>query len=285
MAYPDAAQLWLLPLAAAGTLVLTPARGRGEETERRVSWFEWERGRVVSPVIADPREARFRFGLLVDGSGELFEDIAWGGDLPFLDLTLADGSRLAVSGRGVMTARFDAISESFDLQNVDFIGGMALAYCRASWGLELLAVHQSSHLGDELMEQGRSRVDFGQERLRLLGDWRPVAGFRVYGGGSVVAHAWPRSYTGRTVLQAGTELEHRIFWRLPWFAAFDASAVVSKPGFGGVSVQTGIGLGNRDREIRRQSLFLEFYHGTSPMGQFYREVETYGLLGVGYEFR
>jgi len=267
-------------------LVLGPASLLAEEPEPGISWFAWESGRAVAPLAADAREARFRFGLLVNGSGDFFEDLAWGGDLPFLDAGLADGSRLSVSGRGVMAARFDMVSDSFDLQNVDFIGGLSLGYRRTAWGAELLAVHQSSHLGDELMENGeRERVDFGQERVRLLADWRPVDGFRLYGGGTVVVHAWPESFTGRTTLRAGAEWTHRIFWSFPWFAAFDATAVASEPGFGSVTLQTGVGLGDRDRELNRQRVFLEFYHGRSAMGQFYRDVETYGLIGVAYEFR
>ncbi len=272
---------WLVPVV----LMLSPDLLLAQEPGTTVSWFSWQRGRPVAPLAADVREARFRFGLLVDGDGELFEDLAWGGDLPTIDVGFSDGSRFSVSGRGVMTARFSALSDSFDLQNVDFIGGLALGYARPSWGLELFAAHQSSHLGDELMEQGRQRIDFGLERLRLLADWRIVDGFRLYGGGAVVMHAWPAAYTGRTTLQAGAEWEHRIVWGLPWYAAVDAAAVVSEPSFGSVTLQTGIGLGTPAEGQSRQRVFLEFYHGTSPMGQFYRDVETYGLAGVAYEFR
>lgn len=271
-------------LTALGFVVVLSSSSPQLAIAREPSWslFSHEE-RAFAPLKAAPQEARFHIGLLLNDDG-LFEDLAWGGDLAMLEGRFGKGSILTVSGRGLMTGRFDVSSESFDLLNVDFVGGIAVGYSTLPFGAELLLYHQSSHLGDELLEgKKRDRIDYGVEELRLLADWRWPA-LRMYAGGKVTLHAYPASLSGRTVLQAGVELSGKIAV-LPAFVAADFQTRLDEPGLHSATMRAGLGLHGAKPPAHVQQLFLEFYSGRSVMGQFFMEQERHVLLGISYLFQ
>jgi len=272
---------WALLLLVTLLLVPAPARSADEGVE-------WEllsdKGRPFAPLRADQREAQFRFGFMLHHTLDLYEDLVMGTDLGLLRLRFADDSVLALTGRGILAARFNVLSDSFDLQNSDFIGGPAIAYRRSRWGVDLWVHHQSSHLGDEVLEAGgRRRIDYGLERVRLMGDLH-FSLVRFYLGGSVVVHSFPADLRGRTVVQAGAELVYPV-GAVPFFAAVDTQVIASEVDFGGVTLQVGAELGFPTTVKNRQRFFVEFYQGYSHMGQYYDQRERYGLVGLAYVFR
>ena len=240
--------------------------------------------RVFAPALADPREAQFRLGFLFDGEGDFFQDMVWGGDLSAFYLRTAAGAELSLSARGLMTARFDFISESFDLQNVDFIGGGAAAFAWNDWAVEAFIYHQSSHLGDEIVNRGdRDRVDFGHEAARLLASYATGA-FRFYLGPSVIIRAIPSNYRGKVTGYAGVELSGRIR-SVPVYAAADAQLRFDDWSKSRSTLQLGLELGDPEVTTNRQRIFVELFNGSSYMGQFYDQHERYILLGAAYCFR
>jgi hypothetical protein len=245
--------------------------------------FFVQRGRAFEPLRADPREGRFRFGVLYGNDG-FFEDLAWGGDLGLLEINFPGRGRLTIGGRGVVTGRFDITSESFDLMNTDFIGGLAAGLTMGAFSAELFFYHQSSHLGDELLERGdRDRIDLGFEEIRLLAGWN-WRFLRLYGGAKVTAHGYPAELTGRTVIQAGAEVTFAP-GNVPLYTALDVQGRIDDPLLRSACLQAGIGLGPADSERQLQYVFLELFTGRSAMGQFYADPEQHVLLGISYLFQ
>lgn len=269
----------LVPLLLlVGLVSATSARGDDATWE-----FFSQEGRAFEALRADPREARFRFGVLYGDDG-FFEDIAIGGDLAFFSVRFPFEGLLTVTGRGLITGRFDVTSRSFDLMNTDFVGGVATGLRWDAFSWELLFFHQSSHLGDELLERGEySRIDLGYEALRLLADWR-WRFLRLIGGVEVTVHAYPGELLGRTLLEAGVETTFSP-GNVSIYVALNVQGRVDRPLLQGACLQTGIGLGPGDAERRLQYVFVELFEGRSAMGQFYADRERYILLGLSYLFQ
>lgn len=246
-------------------------------------WFSDE-GRRFTALRADPREAAFHLGFMQDDNGESFEDVAVGGDLGILHFSISDGAEMSLTMRGLITARFDMFSKSFDLLNADFLGGPALGYKKGPWSWEAFAYHQSSHLGDEVLEDGgRRRIDYGREVVRFLGahSWENL---RLYVGPSYVLHSLPKSAQGCWTMQAGLEYSFSL-WDQPCFAATDIQFRQENDWNLNLTARVGVDLGNPQLTQNRQYIFIELFQGYSNMGQYYDAWERYAMVGIGYNFR
>ncbi len=247
-------------------------------------WFS-SRGRVFQPLLADPMEALFRLGFLYEGQDQRWDaDITFGGDLGLLWARFPSNNSLSLSVRGLVSSRFDVFSESFNLLNIDFLGGLALGYDQAPNSFELLVFHQSSHLGDERLDHHLdTRIDYGKEEARFMyaRAWR---GGRIYGGLSFTLHALPEDIEHSFTLQGGVEDTFQV-WKLNMFAALDLQSRQENDWTPNVAAKWGVWLGNPRKVKNRQWAFLSFFNGFSSMGQFYDVRETFGMLGVGYRFR
>jgi hypothetical protein len=247
-------------------------------------WFS-SRGRVFQPLLADPMEALFRLSFLYEGRDRRWDaDLTFGGDVGLLWARLPANRRLSLTVRGLVSSRFEVFSESFDLLNTDFLGGLALGYARAPNSFEFLVFHQSSHLGDEILgRQARSRIDYGKEAARLL--WaRGWKGGRVYAGLAFTLHALPEELEHAFTLQGGVEDAFQV-WKLAMFVALDLQSRQEHDWSPNVAAKWGVWLGNPRKVRNRQWVFLSCFHGFSNMGQFYDVRETCGMIGVGYRFR
>ena len=90
-------------------------------------------------------------------------------------------------------------SESFDLWGSDFCGGAAYGVRGTRGAFDLFVYHESSHLGDEVLDRGEvKRRDVSVNGVRLLGyrSWRESIG--AYGGVSAqpLGASWPRTRSG-----------------------------------------------------------------------------------------
>jgi len=239
-----------------------------------------QHGRAFEPLRADPREGHFQLGILYGNKG-LFEDIIAGGDLAMANVDFSKTRRLTISGRGIFTSRFNIFSKSFDLMNTDFIGGLATGLRWDDFSMEVFVFHQSSHLGDEILDRkDRKRIDFGYEAVRVLADWH-WRFLRLYGGIKVTMHAYPALLIGCTILQAGFETRFTP-GNVALFTSVDVQGRVDTPILQSLVVKFGVGLGHADSKRRLQYLFLQFFDGRSSMGQFYKDTEIFGMIGISY---
>jgi hypothetical protein len=183
-----------------------------------------------------------------------------------------------------LAARFDMFSESFDLLNVDFRGGVAWGLRRGHVSAEAFVYHQSSHLGDEILERGaRKRIDYAREVARVLAAWR-TGSWRFYSGPAVVLHSQSRSAQGDLTLHLGAEFGWSA-WGCPMFAALDLQLPQEHHWEPNLTARMGLDLGDPALVDNRQFVFVELFRGHSNLGQYYDQREAYALLGVGFIFR
>jgi len=256
-------------------------------------WEFFNTRRVFEPLLADPREASPRLALIYNAQDpQWLFDFAIGGDLVFFRRNWAADHALSLGFRGLITGRLDTCEESFPLQNVDFIPGLALGYRRGRHSVELFVFHESSHLGDEILESGRrARVDSDREAVRLLWSYDlpelPIGRVRVYAGPTFNMRAGPAEAEQRFALQAGLEHLFRL-WDVPMFAAVDVQSKQENRWSANLTAQAGFFLADPTDPDRRLNtpprLYLEYYAGHSNMGQFWNEYEQYVMLAFAFAF-
>jgi hypothetical protein len=276
------ARAFLVPMIMAATLAAGTVAA--QDPPRPGTTFFPDGERAFAPLRADPREAKFHLGFLLDDRQHVLMDFGMGAELGFLRHEWGDGNAFTLGGRGLIAGRFDFMSGSFDLQDMDFLGGLGAGLRLGSWAFDLRLDHQSSHLGDEVLESGRRpRIDFSQERLRLLAS-RTLGPLRLYGGAGVVLHAAPVALQGSVLGQLGVEVAVPA-GRVELFVAADGVLRLVEPTSGRVALQVGVELGNRFVVRNRQRVFAEVFYGNCSMGQYYGEREYYGMVGVEYQLR
>jgi Protein of unknown function (DUF1207) len=268
-------------------LVICSYGCRPGEAGGQAAAAKWEfcsdRGRAFAPLLADPREAQVRLGFLQDEDGDSFFELGMGGDLGLLRGRFSETEIFTATVRGLIIARFEVGSDSFDMQNADFIGGLALGYRCQNNSAELLIYHQSSHLGDEVLDDGRrARIDYGRETLRLLGSHQ-FDSLRIYGGPSLHIQAQPEELQGKVTLQFGAEYDLPPAWG-PWYAALDLQCKEENDWVTNFAVQLGLKLGDPAIVVRQQRLFLEYFHGYSNMGQYFDERSSHLMIGLSFAF-
>jgi hypothetical protein len=256
-----------------------------DTNEPAIGEWQWWTGtdRVFPPLLADPREAQVRIGVGYADPPLKFLEAGVGGDLVVAKKRFAEDQELSVSLRGLIIGRLDTCSSSFPLLNTDFFGGVATGYRRGDDAWELYLFHESSHLGDEVLEdRQRRRIDFSREAVRLL--WSHDFGaLRLYGGPTFNIRGFPDDIRRRTTLQLGAEYRW-VAWNTPMYVACDLKSRQENNWAVDFTAQYGIELGDPAKVRNRPRIFLEYFIGHSNMGQFFNEHEKYIMLGFGYNF-
>ena len=267
----------------------------------RVHYFE--------PLVADPMEPRMSLSLMQtnvferagegrerppfpfpdpeDARRDVNVGAGIGGSIPLLLLKEwpGKGGIVASAQLGVF-ARFRIEYPSRDDVGQDWFVGMPFEITYDRFTGRFRIMHRSSHLGDEFVQvTGAERIEFGGEYADFLAGYKLLPGVRVYGGG-----AWNfRSYTKHLPallvrglddtfqLQAGVDAElfSGVEDRTGWTAGFDWQSADrtnwrSQFAFAG---------GFKAR-VRGQStsLLARYYHGPSPMGEFFLTPETHWAI-------
>ena len=251
-----------------------------EDNSTSNSWSVFpDTKRIFKPLLADQKEAQIRAGFGYDRSGLSFFDLGLGGDLVHAHRLIDSDREIAISVRGLISSRFDAFGKSFALLNTDFFGGLVLDYRSGKSSYELYVFHESSHLGDETLEQGvRERIDFSREALRVL--WsRQFGNLRVYGGPTFNLRACPDEIEYKLTFQIGSEYDFRL-WDQPFFVALDLQSLEQNSWQANITGQVGWYLDKTGKSRNRPRLFLEFFNGHSNMGQFWQEHESSIMFGI-----
>lgn len=165
----------------------------GEAAASRV----FPRDDVFRPLVADPKEPRFyasyqridfRTGNVRDGQKRLLHSgfVAAGESIGLWTRRREDCDGVQVSLFGGVYSQFDLSISSGDLINTDFLVGIPVTWRRGPWSVRGRLLHQSSHLGDELLirNPGIRVKNFGFEMLDALvsydhGPWRGYGGLGV----------------------------------------------------------------------------------------------------------
>jgi uncharacterized protein DUF1207 len=181
---------------------------------------------------------------------------------------------------------FDLATDSKDLVNADYMGGIFASYRYNNFATILRLFHQSSHLGDEFLLRNRvRRINLSYEQIEAKLSYTFFSAFRVYGGGGYLFDQDPSDLDPWKV-QYGVEFTS------PWRLAGDAITPIMAGDFQNddennwstnLSLRGGMQFENWKLGQRRLQLLIEYFHGHSPNGQFYsRKIET---IGIGAHLR
>ena len=285
-ARPAAAPGLEVAVGGKGDTGAAPVGGQAPKPQKTEpsGWEFWTgTDRAFKPLLADPREASVRAGLMYGRHAQKLLDATIGGDLVVAERRFSHDERLTLSMRGLFAARLNTCESSFPLLNSDYFGGVAAGYRTGDDAFELYLFHQSAHLGDEIVERGdRRRIDYSRESVRLLWSHR-FGPLRVYGGPTFNLRAWPSEIRGKVTLQAGSEFRFSALGR-PMYVAADVQSRQASGWDLNFTGQYGIELGDPKKLKSLPRVFLEVFHGFSNMGQYFDDRETYVMLGFGYNF-
>lgn len=229
---------------------------------------------AADPGIADTGTGRFSLRL-----GGRFGIVRWGGE--------EDGGRALQLGiEAGFRGQFDLESS---LDNVGWDGNYGFSLTsrrseRLAW--KLAVFHLSAHVGDEYAERtGRRRAGYTREELQAAVAWRAALRWRLYGEAAWGYVLRADDAAGRELqepgrLEAGVEYDgplRLLSGRAGWFAAVDATAYQESDWRPDVTVHAGLSFPKRERRWR---LGVLLYDGRVPLGEFFRDEESYVGLGL-----
>lgn len=200
----------------------------------------------------------------------------------------SDAWQLGISG--AVLAQFNLDAESMDLINADYIIGFPLGYRNGDWSARARLYHQSSHLGDEFLllpqnpELKKPRINLSFETLELLAGW-DWEGIRLTAGPSWIVHA--STSLKRYSAQAGIDylLTKPVFKPTIYpFASILWHSWEETNWNTDLSAKTGINIRSPYAEKRSIQIFVEYYHGNLPFGQFYALRAEYYGAGINVSF-
>jgi len=273
--------------AAVGAAGPPPALALDKDAEKMDLGF-LPRGYLFDALLADPRWPHFSAAYQRYLGDDQFTDVtsvSFGETIPFYREAAPFGGHWEVGLQAGVFAIFDMNSDSHDLVNADYFVGAAGAYAVGPFQALARVFHQSSHLGDEFLLRSRpDRENLAYEAVDLKLSYHFLERvLRVYAGGGYLFNRDPSSLEPWTV-GGGVEVRKRLFF-LPGVtpvAAVNVQAREETRWNPEISVRAGVQFDRAQILGRRLLVMLEYFHGNSPDGQFFRKEIDY--LGIGAHF-
>jgi hypothetical protein len=239
------------------------------------------------PAVADPAEPRvFMSRLKVERDAGDFSAAYVGLGIDFGLLRQQgpspdDGWQLSLFGSANSLFNLDLPGDA--LVNTDYRIGLPLTWRSRSFTARARLYHQSSHLGDELILDGKAprRVDLSFEAANLLVAWER-SGLRLYGGGGYVLRTSAEAYKGGELHAGFDYVSAPALFGQRLTAGLDVKWLEAADWRSGVSVKAGVKFGRYALEPRGITLLVEAYEGFAPFGQFF--VEDFRYYGATLQF-
>ena len=246
-------------------------------------------GHIFQPLLADPRwphfsaAYRYYFG---DRDLKHVGAVSFGETIPIFRGGGLGTSQWEAGIQAGVFAVFQMDQPSKDLFNADYFAALYGAWRSGPFSTMGRLFHQSSHLGDEFLLRSRiERVNLTYESVDLKLSYDLPWGFRAYGGGGYLFDQEPDLLPWS--VQGGVE------FRSPWtvasghirpVAALDLQSREQNGWNVDVSLRGGIQFENVRVLDRNLQLLVEYFHGNSPDGQFFKRRVEYLGLGAHFHF-
>jgi hypothetical protein len=242
-------------------------------------------GKLFDPLIADPRTPHFGASFVhINNASELESGaaVSFGETVPLLETAAPfAGGKVQVGLLASLFSLFDTGSRSEDLIDSDYLIGVPVSWRKGRWSGQARYLHQSSHLGDELLLRPThpQRVNLSFEQADITASYDVDDEFRLYGGGGAILRSQPH----REHLLAQLGSEYGADWRffhdyLRPVAGLDLQARESQHWQPDVSLRAGVEVASPFAFGRKLQFMLEYYNGKSPWGQFLQNnIEYYGV--------
>ena len=257
-------------------------------------------GELFCPFVADPKWEHsflsyFRgdFATIANPVNEAKTNLAsigLGDSFGILRITTrTPGEGLQLNLAGAIFAQFNLDTPSFDLINADYLVSLPLTFRTRGFTGRLRLYHQSSHLGDEfLLANHPERENLSFEAVDLVVS-QEAGALRIYAGGESFFSRRPQIQLAPRLAHAGMELRPAIFGAGRLVVAVDAKAVErgvdQDEAILSVSARAGVEIAripSPGHPARVVSVLGEYYDGSAPYGQFYRD--NIRFFGVGLHF-
>ena len=261
-------------------------RGQSIDAESALDWEAslLPEGFLYPSYLADPR---------APVSGVRLQFPMRKNDDPKVETVIANHTALVRFGAGneafevqveaAAFSRFD-ISESLDMDGVDYRFGFPLVYRVGSVAVKLHPWHLTSHLGDEIAErEGRKRIAYARNEIAYGISWDMADEWRVYveGGWGAAVGAPNRPWRW----QGGVEFVDDLLGPAAP-SVYVAMNVTSfqvtdwEPQF---TLQAGLWLGDVPSRGGMR-IGAEYFRGHSALTQFFVEHDHYWSFGVWVHF-
>lgn len=188
---------------------------------------------------------------------------------------------------GMAYSRFHATGGVNEFQTTDFFAEFPLEVRRGRFSAQVLAFHESSHLGDDYIRRTHDtgfRYSVEGVRTALAYDLLPK--LKVYVGGMGFVHDVPSGQGGAA--QWGFEARSG---ELGWTKRHECWLYLAQDfqnqGRAGWNLDSTTSLGLRVGEpkvVRDLRFHLDYYDGRSQFGQFFASREAGWSLGVTFDF-
>jgi hypothetical protein len=247
-------------------------------------------GHLFQPLLADPRwphfsaAYRYYFG---DRDLRHVGAVSFGETIPIFRGDSFAASQWEAGIQAGVFAVFQMDQPSKDLFNADYFAALYGAWRSGPVSTLGRVFHQSSHLGDEFLLRSRiERVNLTYEGVDLKLSYDLPWGVRAYGGGGYLFDQEPADLQPWSV-QGGVE------FRSPWtvasghirpVAALDLHSREQNGWNVDVSLRGGIQFEDVRVLERNLQLLVEYFHGNSPDGQFFKRRVEYLGLGAHFHF-
>ena len=262
------------------------------QTDTPASRYEWfpVGGGFRSPV-ADPSEPRvYMSRLTVKRDAGEFSGAKAGIGYDF-GLLRRQGEK---PDDGWQLSAFGSIDSLFNLDlpgdalvNTDYRLGLPLTWRRGSFSARARMVHQSSHLGDELILGGNAprRIDLSFQTVDFLAAWE-YRGWRAYGGGAYVGRSSSAAFDKGGAGHVGYDYvgSRGIIFGGRLTGGVDVKWLEQADWRSGVSAKIGLMVGRYSPDRRGFTIFLEAYDGFAPFGQFFVEDVKYSGVTLQFDF-
>lgn len=183
-------------------------------------------------------------------------------------------------------SRFHLAGDVNEFQVVDFLGNLPVEARSGRFSGRAMLFHESSHLGDDYIRRTKDTgFRFSTDGLRAQASWDWTRWLRTYAGASYLLHTVPAPK--RWALQAGFEL---LSEDLGWLKDYPVRLFAAQDFHWRERVQwnmdsrsmIGLRFGFKGT-IRAMRLYLGYFDGHSPFGQFYARREHYADVGISLE--
>ena len=247
-------------------------------------------GHLFQPLLADPRwphfSAAYRY-YLRDPDLKHVGAVSFGETIPIFRGNAPGESQWEAGIQAGVFAVFQMDQPSKDLLNADYFAALYGAWRQGPFSTLGRLFHQSSHLGDEFLLRTRTeRVNLTYESVDLKLSYDLPWGFRAYAGGGYLFDQEPADLQPWSV-QGGVE------FRSPWtvasghirpVVALDLQSREQNGWNVDVSLRGGVQFENVRVLDRNLQLLVEYFHGNSPDGQFFKRRVEYLGLGAHFHF-
>jgi hypothetical protein len=283
-------------MLAVHLLLICPAWAQVQDGDGDSAW-KWSLApaELLYPAyVADPRRPVFGLTLIdvqdsdIAAAGDTRYGIRMGARFGILQIAPPDdpGGGVQLAGDMGFLGQFDRDNSTDNLGWDGFYGFHLAWQARPDLVLRMGMAHDSSHLGDEYIENtGRRRIEYTREEL-LVGmryDLSMALSSYVEYGHAHTLRNEDLMEEGR--LQLGLELEPQSIWwnrRLAPFAALDVSAYEEDDWEENLCVQLGVVLPGAGRGGKWR-VGVEYYDGRSTIGEFFQERERHVAFGIWFE--